>query len=439
MDKDQPTQTGETPEESAAETTKTEGHIRLRQDTETRLTTRKTSFGSALYLYVRSNDSVDAATIGQDYLAFHHDEHNLVFAVCDGVGQSFMGDLAARIVGDGLNDWLWNLDKKPEDAEAFSEMVTQALNDMTSTSAKMVEEYKLPATLPPLIVAALEMQRKYGSESMFVAGRLALSPPDPWLALCWLGDSPVAAVDINGKLVDLGPKGHTSERWNATTGVKGPVHTWVSSAEKVARVAGYTDGLGVESVPTDADLAALMERWLTDPPGDDASLFDVRLAPSPETTGPTDPEELEGLKVLTFEVDETRPITIRAKTPVKGVEPIEAEALTPVKDVEPIAAPPETSAVEEWLPLTGEKAPEAAPPEKPVPSIPTPATLPDAAEVLSTLSSQAMALTQSAPTPEAQQQIQMWQQAALLGLTSAALAMLMVERLIKDEGKEEQG
>jgi hypothetical protein len=35
--------------------------------------------------------------------------------------------------------------------------------------------------------------------------------------------------------------------------------------------------------------------------------------------------------------------------------------------------------------------------------------------------------------PETRQQIQMWQQAALLGLTSAALAMVMVERLLLEQ------
>ena len=125
--------------------------------------------------------------------------------------------------------------------------------------------FELPAHLPPILVQALENQRAYGSESMFVAGRLALREADPWIGLCWLGDSPVAAIDIDGELVDLGPKGHTSERWNSGSGVKGPVHVWVGGAANVARVAGYTDGLAVDDVPTDETLVSLMDRsslWL---------------------------------------------------------------------------------------------------------------------------------------------------------------------------------
>lgn len=391
--------------------------IELRQESETPLTTLITPFGTALYLYARSADSVDAHTIGQDYVTFRYGERDLAFAVCDGVGQSFMGDLAARLAGNGLVDWLWEIER-PADSEAFAQAVTAALNALTAHSAEQVRAFKLPEGLPPILEQALEVQRQYGSESMFVAGRIALADADPWIALCWLGDSPVAALDIAGELVDLGPRGHTSERWNTLTGVKGTVHTWVGSAERVARVAGYTDGLGMEHVPTDADLARLMERWATQPPADDASLFDVRLAPSPQTTGQEKPPAPHELKVPTFEADSRRPIIVggEPRMPVRGVQPIEAQS-------------EQAQAVEEWRPLQAEEPPEGAPS--------APQTVTEAAEVLAALS--ALAQTPSAPPLDREQQIAMWQRAALLGLTSAALAMLMVERLIAEQKRHKGG
>jgi hypothetical protein len=373
----------------------------LRQDTETPLTTLKTPFGSVLYLYARSGDSVSAGTVGQDYVAFRYNKDNLTFAVCDGVGQSFMGDLAARVLGDGLVDWLWDI-KRPMTAEEFSETAADALNGLTESSAKQVADFKLPTHLPPIVKQALEMQRQYGSESMFVAGRIHLDDSEPWVAICWLGDSPVAAIDIDGKLVDLGPKGHTSERWNATTGIKGTVHTWVGSAKQVARVAGYTDGLGINGVPVDADLVRLMKAWKSDPPGDDASLFDVRLAPSPATTGevevPARPIEIPGQ--VKDSGEPTKPIVVKAeeRSPVAGVEPIKAES----KD---------DSAVDSWQPLTKQSGKPAGLPE------------PDTTDV-SELTAK---------------QIEMWQQAALLGLTSAALAMLMMERLLEQQRADDAG
>ena len=390
------------------------GEVKLPQASETPLTPLRTPVGTALYLYVRSVDSVNADTIGQDYVTLQYRGKDLSFAVCDGVGQSFMGDLAARLVGDELVEWLMAL-KRPVDAEQFSKDTVKALNAMTSRTAEQVAMYQLPEHLSAILVQALANQRKYGSESMFVAGRLALDGPDPWLALCWLGDSPVAAIDIDGQLVDLGPHGHTSERWNATTGVKGEVHTWVGDAKEVARVAGYTDGLGLNHVPTDADLAKMVDNWLVNPPSDDASLFDVRLAYSPQTVGQKEsPDETrrilqlpagatepgffssEGIEPATAEAD-TRPIAVEpeVRSPVAGIAPIESK-------------PANTPATGEWRPLT-ENSDQI---DEPAPEI-------NLSGMLDALSPQ--------------QQIQIWQQAAILGLTSAALAMLMLERLNKQK------
>ena len=364
------------------------GRVSLPQDKETPLTPRQTAFGTALALYNRSIDSIQADTIGQDYVTFRYSPTDLSFAVCDGVGQSFMGDLAARLLGDSLIDWLWAA-TKPDSAEAYSQAIASALDALTEKTGQAVTDYQLPPSLPGILVQALENQRAYGSESMFVAGRLALGA-DPWVGLCWLGDSPVAAVDIDGKLVDLGPKGHTSERWNATTGLKGTVHTWVGPAKNVARVVGYTDGLGLNHAPTDAELARMVEEWTARPPSDDASLFDVRLAPSPQTVGPAAPHP-------TFQADKSRPILVGG-----------APQKSPLADLTPLEAmPPSKPSVGEWRPLI-EQAEKSAP---------------------------ASGGT-AAANEGTQQQIRTWQQAALLGLTSAALAMLMLERLIDEQEKQ---
>jgi hypothetical protein len=366
-----------------------EGRAHLPQEIETPLTVLETSFGTALFFYARSIDSVQSSTVGQDYVAYRYGKTDLVFAVCDGVGQSFIGDLAARLLGEALLDWLWD-NPVPLDADEYSDKISTALNEQTQSTAQHVAEYQLPDGLPAILKQALEMQRAYGSESMFVAGRLALGGPEPRVGLCWLGDSPVAAIDIDGKLVDLGPKGHTSERWNATTGVKGTIHTWVSTAQKVARVAGYTDGLGLAHAPTDAQLAALIEEWGKSPPSDDASLFDVRLAPSLQTIGNTQPPQ----------GDIARPISVQ-------------EERSPVAEIIPITdLPAIRSSIESWRPLLAEKAQQAETKSE--------ASAPDEAAT-------------------AQQQIRVWQQAALLGLTSAALAMLMLERLIDDNEKSSSG
>src|ERR1043165_8546798 len=58
------------------------------------------------YLYFRSAESFANLAPSQDFLTFQHADDTFVFAVCDGVGQSFFGDVASRLLGDLLTDWL---------------------------------------------------------------------------------------------------------------------------------------------------------------------------------------------------------------------------------------------------------------------------------------------------------------------------------------------
>lgn len=366
--------------------------LRIPQDRETALSTEQTALGAALYLYSRSNDSIDANTVGQDYLTLRHDGANLAFVVCDGVGQSFMGDIAARLLGDALLDWLWQL-KRPADAASLGAAVTAHLNEITGVTGKAVAEFRLPAGLPGLITQALEMQRSYGSEAMFVAGRISFEASSPWTALCWLGDAPVAAVDVDGDLLDLKPHGSTSERWNASSGIKGSVHSWLLEGSSLARVAGYTDGLGISGAPTDDRLAEIIRGWEKDPPGDDATLFDLRLAPSPATTG--------------------RPITAPAP---EAPRPIEREA--------------QPGPVEGWRSLSPESRPGA--------SLPDAAGVFAALEMPTTLSEKEIEQLQTLLTSgglSSDAQLQTWYNMMVMNLTGAALSALMMQRLMGKEKK----
>src|SRR5688500_8353015 len=58
------------------------------------------------YAYARSADSRAANDPGQDYLTFQEEGNSFAFVLCDGVSQSFYGEIAARVLGDGLVAWL---------------------------------------------------------------------------------------------------------------------------------------------------------------------------------------------------------------------------------------------------------------------------------------------------------------------------------------------
>ena len=83
---------------------------RVPQSIETPVTFVSAPGAYVRYAYSRSSDSMTSHIDGQDYLCFQHNDQRLVAVICDGVGSSFCGNLAARILGDGLLEWLWTVD-----------------------------------------------------------------------------------------------------------------------------------------------------------------------------------------------------------------------------------------------------------------------------------------------------------------------------------------
>jgi hypothetical protein len=142
------------------------------------------------WTYRRSADSQRSGAVGQDFLTFRHTADRFVFALCDGVGQSFFGEIAAQVVGSSLVDWLWSaLPRDADDDDADGETAGGALRggltghlaDLTETGTRIVDLHELPADLQPMLATVLEQKRSEGSASTFrpPSGRRAV-----W---CWCG------------------------------------------------------------------------------------------------------------------------------------------------------------------------------------------------------------------------------------------------------------
>src|SRR5262245_26900784 len=56
--------------------------------------------------YARAEESRNAQQPGQDYVAYKRVPSGVTFALCDGVGESFVGNVAAQLLGDDLVGWL---------------------------------------------------------------------------------------------------------------------------------------------------------------------------------------------------------------------------------------------------------------------------------------------------------------------------------------------
>jgi hypothetical protein len=308
------------------------GNIRLSQGGETPLNNLPTPFGAIRYLYSRSADSVAQETSGQDYLAFRYDDQRVTFALCDGVSQSFMGEIAARFLGDRLVDWLWKYEG-PSDPVAFGLAVQMFLNHLQPEADTLISQHSLPDDLPPLTREALEAQRAYGSEAMFVAGRTDLSPGQDRVLLCWLGDSILKPLDTGGQAVDIGPAGTTAERWSSTKGIKGRVHAWRGNTRQVTRLVAHSDGIDTETVMgalgTHGLLQQAVDRLKKHPPTDDVSLLDVNLQKEPafrpiEVPGKPKPPVVPQVPTIPIQ-----PVTPPAPS-VEGWREIAVEGLTGV-------------------------------------------------------------------------------------------------------------
>lgn len=257
--------------------------VTINQDTDTPPRREVTPAGAVLtYLYDRSRDSKRGNTPGQDFIAYHCAEQYIAFAVCDGVSQSFYGDLAARFLGERLVNWLAALDPAMLESD-FSTAVNQVLGEWTAEATQLVQAKKLSPALPPLIRDALARKRENGSESMFVAGRVDLA--QQILVVCWMGDMRLWLWDRVGEPVELpGAIWETRERWSTRLGPKnGSARTAIMPLANIARLTIHTDGIGSRTADlhtiTLGGLNQLAQELNATPGSDDVSVLDIMLEP----------------------------------------------------------------------------------------------------------------------------------------------------------------
>lgn len=233
------------------------------------------------YLFDRSRDSKKNNAPGQDFICYAHDGQRLTFAVCDGVSQSFYGDLAAHYIGEHLVAWLAAL--TITDDAAFDTELDRMLKAWVDDANAQVQIKPLKSSLPPMLKDALERKRENGSEAMFIAGRVDLAARQ--LAICWMGDMRFWLWDNHGAAMDI-PDAvwETKERWSSRIGPKsgageGYAHTLVRSLNGVTRLTVHSDGIGSRTDALRTLSLASLDQLAIDlgsaPASDDVSIFDV--------------------------------------------------------------------------------------------------------------------------------------------------------------------
>lgn len=242
------------------------------------------------YGYERSADSIAANTEGQDYLAIQYDETRIAFVLCDGVSQSFFGDIAARILGDSLVDWFWNQEGITTYSElGFESKLVDFLNRLTVTARAQVQQFRLPDGLALMLPEVLEKKRTLGSEATFVAGVVDLVKQMAHFA--WMGDSRLRVWDENLEVSShlLGDGNFlTKERWSSHRGCIGSLHTAIVSLSQINRCVLYSDGLAKldkkvgKYIPTSGTLEQIIEDARHFPASDDVSYLEIFIGSRPD-------------------------------------------------------------------------------------------------------------------------------------------------------------
>ena len=259
------------------------------QEEETQLQAVQTASFTWRYAYSRAAESRAVGARGQDRLVLRCSDAAFVFALCDGVGQSFYGDLGARFLAEALVEWLWKALPVSVDCHTLGSDLSVQLRVLTDRATAEVVGQPLPQDSPRMVVEVLERKRAAGSETTFACGRVDRpSPafPDGRLVLTWMGDSRLRIWGPTGeRTAELGDTFHTSERWSTLRGpLESDPHVFVTTLMRqgipvLTSVMAYSDGLASldrsASSPSAEALQSLIDLALDSATSDDISFLEI--------------------------------------------------------------------------------------------------------------------------------------------------------------------
>jgi len=171
----------------------------------------------------------------------------------------------------------------PSSELALRDELTAFLGDLAVAVNPSIAKYPIPEQLAALVRDVLAEKRGYGSEAMFVCGRIDWPERGPaQVALAWLGDAHLLVLFEDGRELDL--TGRTSDRWSTKVGPRGRVETMMLPAAQVERVIacsdGLLDGLNAAVELSDAELEARLAELAARATSDDMALIDIALVAS---------------------------------------------------------------------------------------------------------------------------------------------------------------
>ncbi|MGN7356141.1 hypothetical protein ACTHPF_02160 [Paenibacillus sp. SAF-054] len=250
------------------------------QSSEHRLSSYQGRF-ACRYAYGRAMESLIQGEKGQDFVGVQIAGDACNFVLCDGVGQSYQGDFAARFLGNTLLDWLGTT------REWSSAAFTRFMKDITGAASDQLQQLTPPGGVPSLLREVLEDKQRLGSQTMYICGRIELPQARKkhgriWMA--WQGDSRLRFWKHNTEISEhFHATMLTAERWSTLTGpVGGAPHVYQTRLEYgiPMRLQLYTDGLDdldpIRQVLPDEQIQVLLDAPHTGGLQDDAAFLELQ-------------------------------------------------------------------------------------------------------------------------------------------------------------------
>ncbi|MCW9129818.1 hypothetical protein OF830_02320 [Bacillus paramycoides] len=250
----------------------------LPQEKETVLQEKHGEYFTYRYSYVRAKETQDLNESGQDFLIFQDNGTSITFALCDGVGMSFHGEIAAEFLGMKLLNLFETFQEKEQD---ISILLNEELENWKEEAVEEVRIFQLPEETPWLLRDVLEEKRGKGSEAMFIAGKIELIPnqDEVYITIVTHGDSFVQLFQKQKKcLNEIMFERNIEKRWSTHRGIIGGKLDAFSkrlSREEVNRIVIHSDGLMSLMQYNFEEVLKKIERAQCSPTSDDISFLDI--------------------------------------------------------------------------------------------------------------------------------------------------------------------
>ncbi len=262
----------------------------------------------------RCRESQAQALVNQDYVLVEaqRDASSLCFCVCDGVGNSYRGEFAARYLGKRLVAWLQTLPVFQWAYTSWKSQLDTLLRTWASEAHQEVLQLDLPDGVPDLVREVLEeLRTTQGSETVFLCGRINRAytarptekPQTIEVFLCWMGNVTAHLFVSSGNCIVLGGDDGNVGGWSTGRGPRGRLHTWHTGLTTLDQLIVHTDGLnriqrqlpelsdeGLQrlarrllSLPQNDDMTALILQWISQNPADAQTAEDIQTAKEGES------------------------------------------------------------------------------------------------------------------------------------------------------------